>query len=159
MPAPEFLLRTDDKAGYVDLSKLGAPESDEDKIIGVEVRTVKGFWYILRTLENTSLVDGTVEPLRLRVGEPAKITGSGLEAARHAGRAAMRWITETRHFPAHEPVSLLATTIQEGDPLVINGHTTSPIDVAYVYEPREPAYLASGVLGEEHDPHNVVANF
>lgn len=135
MGLPEDWIRTDGKAGSVDLSKLGPPDDDADRLIGVEMRTIRGFWYILRTLQTTKLVDGVVEPLSLKIGEPGKITGSGLEGARYAGRAALRWMTETRHYPKNETVSVLATTVREGDPLVINGHETSPIDVAWVYEP------------------------
>ncbi|MDB5175901.1 MAG: hypothetical protein JWM81_759 [Candidatus Saccharibacteria bacterium] len=126
-------LRTDGKAGSVDLSILAGDETA--RIKSIALRTVSELWYSLSPLEETALqADGTISPVYLQFDPWARITGGPIEEAGLALKFIKKWATERRHFPRCGAVAITNAIIHEGEPLTINGHTTSPVDVAWVTE-------------------------
>jgi hypothetical protein len=126
-------LRTDGKAGSVDLSILAG--NDDSNIKFIALRTVSKLWYNLSPLEDTSLhADGTIAPVHLEFDPWARIDGGLIEEAGLALAFLRKWATERRHFPRRGEVAVTNAVIYEGDPLTINGHNTSPVDVAWACE-------------------------
>lgn len=126
-------LRTDGKAGSVDLSILTSDKKDRIKSIGL--RTVSELWYSLSPLEDTELQeDGTIYPVHLEFDPWARINGGFVEEAGLALKFIKKWATERRYFPNFGKVAVTNSIIHEGDPIVINGRNTSFVDVAWVTE-------------------------
>lgn len=125
-------LRTDGKAGSVDLSIL---VDEKERIKSIGLRTISELWYSLSPLEDTAFhEDGTISPVHLQFDPWARINGGFIEEAGLALKFIKTWATERRHFPRYGQVAVANAVIQEGDPLTINGHNTSPVDVAWVTE-------------------------
>lgn len=134
MGVEQSWLRTDGKAGSVDLAIL-AGESDAH-VKSISFRTMSKLWYTLRPLDNTELQPetGLITPVRLEFDPWARMNGGLIEETSIALRSIKQWATERRHFPNPGEVSVTNAVIREGDPLVINGRETSPVDVAWVTE-------------------------
>jgi hypothetical protein len=130
-------LRTDGKAGSVDLSILARAE--EERVKSIAFRTVSELWYNLSPLDETELQsDGTIAPVHLEFDPWARINGGFVEEAGLALRFIKKWVTERRHFQSSGDVAITNAVIHEGDPLTINGRDTSPVDVAWVREYVDP---------------------
>lgn len=141
-------LRTDGKAGAVDLSILAGDE--KTRIISIAFRTASELWYNLSPLEETALAtDGNIAPVNLQFDPLARINGGFIEEAGLALRFIKNWATERRHFPRFGEVAVTNAIIREGDPLTINGRNTSPVDVAWVTEYVDPADASFATYNKE----------
>lgn len=139
MGAPESLIRTDEKAGSVDLSVLALPQDDWERPENLSFRTKSGLWYELKPMGETEIQpDNTIYPVHLEFGNTARITGNIIEEAGLALLFIKKWAMERRHFPRIGAVSLLNTVITEGNRLTINGRQTGPVDVAWMTERVDP---------------------
>lgn len=136
-------LRTDNKAGSVDLSSLALPAGHKDRIEVAEFRVARGLWYVLCSLDETELCEDAIGPVKLDIRGPNRIGFKG-EEIHMAALAIKNWLAESRHYPSHGNVDLENAIIHEGDRLTINGHATSPVEVAWVREsvvpPSKPDY-------------------
>ena len=131
-------LRTDGKAGSVDLSILA---NEKATIESVTFRTLSRLWYTLTPLGETELhtTSGLITPVRLEFDPAARMNGGLVEETGLALRSIKQWATERRHFPNPGEVVIANAVIREGDPLIINGRQTSPVDVAWVTEIVDPS--------------------
>ena len=138
MGVSKEFLRTDGKAGAVDLSILAGDE--KTRIKSIAFRTLSELWYNLSPLEETALAtDGNIAPVNLQFDPWARINGGFVEEAVLALKFIKKWATERRHFPRAGEVAVANAIIREGDPLTINGRDTSPVDIAWVCEYVDPA--------------------
>jgi hypothetical protein len=134
MGVEQSWLRTDGKAGSVDLAILANEEKTTIK--SISFRTLSRLWYTLSPLDDTELQSesGIITPVHLEFDPWARMNGGFIEEAGLALRSIKQWATERRHFPNAGEVTIANAIIREGDPLVINGRETSPVDVAWVTE-------------------------
>lgn len=141
-------LRADGKAGSVDLSILA--RAREENVKSIALRTTSELWYNFSPLDDTELrSDGTIAPVRLQFDPWARINGGFVEEAGLALKFIKKWATERRHFPNPGQVAIANAVIYEDDSLVINGHSTGPIDVAWVTEYVDPAQASSATFNEK----------
>jgi hypothetical protein len=134
MGVEQSWLRTDGKAGSVDLAILA--NEGKATIQSVSFRTLSKLWYTLSPLDGTELqsADGIITPVHLEFDPWARMNGGFIEETGIALRSIKQWVTERRHFPNPGEVAIANAIVREGDPLVINGRETSPVDVAWVTE-------------------------
>lgn len=131
-------LRTDGQAGSVDLSIL----TDSTKVKQVAFRTKSGLWYHLAPHPETRPTShSTLAPVCLEFGPQTRINGGVWEEAELAWRWARNWASERRHFRTGL-VEIKNALVTPGDPLIINDHATSPVDVGWVTEYTDPAEAA-----------------
>ena len=148
MGVNEEWLRTDGKAGSVDLSILARAE--EEKLKSIAFRTVSGLWYRLSPLDETELhSDDTIAPVHLQFDHWARKNGGFVEETGLALKFIKKWATERRHFPSFGKVALTNAVIYKGDPITINGCKTSPVDVAWVREYVDPDEASFAVYNLE----------
>lgn len=138
MAAPEWFLEQNDDAGSLDLNILTEPVDSWQRPLKVSVRTSTGLWYALTPLNNehgqtaTKLDENnTIHPVKLEFEPWARINGGFIEETKLGLWAVKKWLTERRHF-ASGLVAVQSAVITEGQPLVINGRETGPVDVAWV---------------------------
>jgi hypothetical protein len=141
-------LRSDGKAGSVDLSILA--RAKEERIKSITFRTVSELWYSLTPIDETELQpDGTITPVHLEFDPWARINGGLVEEVDLALKFIKKWATERRHFPSFGEVTLTNAIICEGDSLTINGRNTSPVDVAWVREYVDPGSASFATYNTE----------
>lgn len=140
-----WLLRKDDKVGSVDLSILALSEDDYDRPESISFRTKTGLWYELKPQSETEICSPSVIcPVEFKRSSRSGPYENVLDAAQSIPLEIKNFITEGRHFPKIGHVAVLNEIVTEGDRLWINGHRTSPLDIAWVTERVDPA---SGEVG------------